>query len=553
MRDEGGRAGSGRRAVRSRAALSGALAVLVALAIAACGSDGGGGSETASGTEEEGGGGNTVSQITWAIPGDIVSLDPAYNYDYQTATVDAQVCESMLAIDAEGQLEPNLATEWEQLDPTTYVFQLREGVKFHSGAPLTPEDVKFSIERHQDPKLGSYLGQFGEQVREVEVTGPNEVTVHMKAPDATWIYAAANQSSAVVNQKFVEQNGDNKGAVGKPNVGVDCTGPYQFGSWTPGQEIKLTAFGGYWNGAADVKAIDFKIVEDEQTLVSGLNNGEIDGVLQLISGQSAKQLDPGAVELLQGPSTNAAFVAPNTQRPPFDDVRVRQALSYALDKEGLIASVYAGFAEPLKSPAPSATWTYAVESWEQAYEELPGFELDIEKAKELVKEAGAEGAEADLLYTGETDAQTAIAVQDAGSKIGLNIKPKKLPPAQLTALQFAEGAKDYDATLFTWGSDFPDPIGNLNYPFNSSLPVTNVVEYKNPKVDSLLDKARGTVDDDARASLLQEAQAIIVEEQPWITYASPEVLMPISSRLTTSYEPNGFWYFQHWAYELTGS
>jgi len=539
-----------------------ALAAVAALVLAACGSSdsstsaeatsGGGGEEETTVSADTGGGGE-VSDITWAIPGDIVSLDPTFNYDYTTTTVDNQICESLLKVNAEGELEPNVAEKWSEPNATTYVFDLRKGVKFHSGDTVTPEDVKFSIERDKDPKLGSYLVGFPERVKTVDVTGPNQVTVHMSEPDATWKYAAANQSTAIISKKFVEANGDSKGAVGQPKVGIDCTGPFKVDSWTPGQDIKVSAFDEYWDGAPKVKKIDFKIVEDEQTLVSGLNNGEIDGVIQQISGQSAKQLDPNTVNLLNGPSVNASFVAFNTQRAPFDDVRVRQALSYALDKKGIEESVYAGYAEDSKSPAPPLLWTYSKPTWEAAYEKLPSYELDVEKAKELIKEAGAEGAEADLLYTGETDAQTAIAVQNAASEIGLTIKPKKLPPAQLTALQYAEGEKEYDSTLLTWGSDFPDPIGNLNYPFNSATPVTNVVEYDNPKVDKLLDTARGTVDDDKRATLLQEAQAIIVEEQPWLVYAAPEILMPLNNRLSTSYQPNGFWYFQHWAAELSGS
>ena len=535
---------SSRRRLRLRAlAAMGALA-FAAAAVAACGS----GDDSDSGE-----GGGTVDEMTWAIPGDIVSLDPAFNYDYTTSTVDSQVCEPLLAVDADGQLSPHLAEDWSQPDDTTYVFELRPDVKFHDGSPLTPEDVEFSIERHQDPQLGSYLSQFHERVKDVEVTGDAEVTVHLTEPDATWKYAAANQSSSIVSKAFVGENGDSKGAVGQPKTGVVCTGPYEFESWTPGQDVKMTAFQDYWDGAPKVQAIDFQVVEDEQTLVSGLNSGEIDGVIQQISGQAAKQLDTSQVNLLEGSSVNVAFLAFNTQRPPFDDAGVRQAMSYALDKQGIVDSVYAGYAQESKSPAPPDLWTYSEDTWQSAYDQLPDFAQDIDKAKQLVQQAGAEGAEADLLYTGEVDAQTAIAVQDAGSQIGLKITPKKLPPAQLTALQYADGPKDYDSTLLTWGSDFPDPIGNLNYPFNSALPVTNVVEYDNPKVDSLLDKARGTIDDDARADLLQEAQSIIVEDQPWAVYAWPDVLMPLNSELATDFEPNGFWYFQSWSDEISGA
>jgi peptide/nickel transport system substrate-binding protein len=515
---------------------------LAAFGLAACGS---------SGPSSKGGG--VVQNMTWAIPGDIVSLDPAFNYDYNTATVDNQVCEALLKINDKGQLEPNLATSWNQPNATTYVFNLRKGVKFQDGTPMTPQDVVFSMERDQDPKLGSYLTQFGERLDKVEVTGPNQVTAHLKEPDATFKYAVANQSNDVISQKFVEKNANAKGAVGQPNTGIDCTGPYKVDSWTPGQDIKLSAFTHYWDGEPKVRNIDFKVVEDEQTQIAGLNSGEIDGSIQAISGQGAKSLDTSELNLLRGTSTNAAFIGFNTGKPPFNNVKLRQALSYALDKQGIVGSVYAGYARSSKSPAPSSLWTYSKPSWQAAYNKLPAYSLNLQKAKQLVKQAGAEGAQADLVYTGAVDQQTAVAVQAAANKIGLKITPKKLPSAQLTAQQFADGPKPYQATLYTWGSDFPDPIGNLNYPFNSALPVTNVVEYDNPQVDSLLDKARGTINDDQRASLLQQAQAIIVKEQPWAVYAWPDVLMPLNNKLTTNYKPNGYWYFQAWAAQISGA
>src|SRR5262249_58458678 len=130
----------------------------------------------------------------------------------------------------------------------------------------------------------------------------------------------------------------------------------------------------------------FKVVEDEQTQIAGLNSGEIDGSIQAISGQGAKALNTGQVNLLQGTSTNVAFIGFNTGKPPFNDVKVRQALSYALDKKGIVDSVYAGYAHGSKSPAPASLWTYSKPSWQAAYNKLPAFSLNLQKAKQLVKQ-----------------------------------------------------------------------------------------------------------------------------------------------------------------------
>ncbi|TMJ98162.1 MAG: ABC transporter substrate-binding protein, partial [Actinobacteria bacterium] len=239
--------------------------------LAACGGGGGGGAAPS------GGGGGEVDTMTWAINGEAVAMDYALAYDFNTNVAVANIAEPLLRFDPHGRLQPNLATAWDVVDPLTMTVKLRSGVKFHDGTKMTAEDVAFSLDRHRDPKVGSYLATFHERVSSVLASGPLEVTIKFSKPDAIFPYALATMAGAVASKAFMEANGKK---VGTPGVGIVGTGPYKFGSWTKGQEIVLDRFDGYWNKerALKVKRFVVKIILDEATIVQALNTGEVDGV-----------------------------------------------------------------------------------------------------------------------------------------------------------------------------------------------------------------------------------------------------------------------------------
>ena len=484
--------------------------------------------------------------ITWAISDEPVAMDPPFNYDYNTATIGGQICEGLLRIDKDNQLRPNLAADWKRVDDLTYRYTLRPNVMFHDGTTMTAEDVKFSLDRHRDPDVGSYLIGFHERVDSVEITGDLEITVTLIAPDVLWEYAVATQAAHVVSQAFVEANADETGGVHSPDAGIVCTGPYQVESWTPGQGVELVAFSDYWGGAPDIEAISIRVLTDPATIIAGLNSGEIDGTLALDGRQALSLHDSVTVETAD--SVAAAFVAFNTTRAPFDDVRVRQALALVLDRAGIASTVYGGLAQPLAVPAPPILWTYAADQWSSAFDALPSYDTDVERARQLVQEAGAVGAGADLMVSTAIDEEVGIIVQAAAAEIGLEISLVQIPYAEKTGLEYADGPKDYDMTLLSWGSDFPDPIGNMYFPFTSVNVITNVAAYVNPDVDRLLEAARGTTDDDERARLLIEVQEIVVDELPWAVYVSPDVVLSVND--LRGYSPTGFWYFTSWSDEL---
>jgi peptide/nickel transport system substrate-binding protein len=553
-----------REVVRGGAAGVGALGI--GWMLAACG----GGSESASppppaassGAETgaatggaAGAAGGEVETMAWAINGEAVAMDYALAYDFNTNVAMTNITEPLLRVDPSGQLVPNLAESWEQVDPTTLKITLRSGVKFHDGTEMTAEDVAFSLNRHRDPDVGSYLATFHERVKDVAATGPLEVTATMTQPDAIFVSALATMAGAVASKAFIEANGKK---VGTPEVGIVGTGPFKFTSWTKGQEIVLDRFDDYWNTerARKVKQFVVKIILDEATIVQALGTGEIDGVFgTALSGKSVNALaSVDSVAVFRAPSYQVHYLAVNTQLPPFDDKRVRQALSMAIDKAGLLESTWGGVGQSgIKSPSTPAMFTYEQDTFQQAYDALPSFDLDLEKAKALVQEAGATGAKAEMLVALPFDEEQAVAIQAAAKQIGLDLSPKKVEITDKIAQEFAgKETRQYHLSVTQWGSDIPDPAGNLLVPFLSKNVVTNNSAYHNPQVDKLLEAQRDTTDPAARAKALTEAQALIVPDQPWIVFYSPDSVMVLNKRLG-GYQVRPLTYWDPFAADFSGA
>lgn len=180
---------------------------------------------------------------------DITSLDPAYAYDHTTNQVVNQITEGLLTFDADGVMQPKLCESWEIVSPTTYVYQIRDDVTFSDGTPMTMEDVLFSVTRHQDPEVASYVEWFYSSVASIEQTGDWELTVELTEPDASWQYAFATTAGHIISKSYYEEHADN---FGTPEGGILGTGAYKFTSWTTGSEIKLDYNENYWTGEVQI-------------------------------------------------------------------------------------------------------------------------------------------------------------------------------------------------------------------------------------------------------------------------------------------------------------
>ena len=520
--------------------------------LAACGGDDDDTGAAATGATPTGGG--EIDVVNWALTGDAPAIDYAKAYDFNTNGVVTNITEPLLLMNPEGELQPNLAEEWELTEPTTMVIKLRSGVKFHDGTDMTAEDVAFSLNRHRDPDVGSFLATFHDRVKNVEATGPLDITITFTRPDAHFPYALATMAAAVASKAFMEANGNK---VGTPGVGIIGTGPYKFTSWTKGQEIVIDRFDDYWNTdrAMKVKQFVSKILLDEATVVQALQTGEIDGIWgNNISGKGAKAAQSfDTVNVLRGPSYGIHYLAMNTQKPRSTTCGSGRRSPWRSTRKGCSSRPGEAWARPgssrrrrrpcgpsRRTPSSRPTTSCPASS-------------SMSRARRPLSRSRRRGRAGRHSQLAPYDAEQAIAIQAAGEEIGLNLTPKKVEfTEKLTAELSGKPTRTYSSTATQWASDIPDPAGQLFVLFHSKNLVTNNTAYKNPQVDDLLDRQRDSTDQAERADLLTQAQAMIVEDQPDAIFYSPDTILVMNKRLT-GYDIRPLWYWDPFVADLSGA
>jgi len=492
--------------------------------------------------------------IVTAIEGEPTSVDPAFDYDFVSGLATSSITEPLLVFcENDTSLCPNLAESWTVSDDSlTYTMKIRQGVKFHDGSPMTVDDVVFSLNRIRDTALGSYVGWMLANVADVTAPDASTVVITLAKPDSLFEYALASTAAHVVSKAFVEKSGKDYGTAAVGSIG---TGPFKFVEWKSGDYQKLARNTEYWNQAAGGPYLDeitIKILPDPTTRVAGLQTGEIDYLINNVpSDQYATVQGLSDVGLTFIPSYYGEWITMNTQAAPFDNVKVRQALNYAMDKRAVRQLYYGPDALETKATLVNPTlWTIEPAAWQAAWDVLPAYDQDLDKAKQLLDESGV----ADQLngktiaYYESTPSVKGIAESfiDSMGKLGITIEARKVTYQESVALQFGEH-NDYDLMVGSWGSDFPDPSGNLRPNFaseNIAAGGANASAYKNDQVDALLTKQDGIPGDKAeRAKLLIEAQRLIAEDSPVIVVSYPGWPLAVNKRLG-GVEAASLWYWQ---------
>jgi peptide/nickel transport system substrate-binding protein len=524
-------------------------AIIVALLVSACGaaaspSPGASGSNS---TPKKGG------SITTAVEGEPASMDPAFDYDFVSGLAVASVTEGLLKFcENDTKLCPNLAESWTvSPDGKTYTLKIRQGVKFHDGTTMTVDDVVFSLNRIRDPKLASYVGWMLGHVSDVKAPDSSTVVITLDAPDALLEYALAATAAHVVNRKFVEAHGDK---YGTPDVGSIGTGPYKFVEWKSGDHQKLARFDDYWDksGGPYLDEITIKILPEPSTRVAGLQTAGIDWIINNIpSDQYATVKGISNVDLTFTSSYYGEWITFNTQKAPFDNVKARQAMNYAFNKKAVRELFYGADAVATKATLVNPTlWATLGEAsaWQAAWDQLPSYDYDETMARQLLDESGVKDQlqNKEIAYYESTPSikGAAEAFIDAMGKLGVTIKARKVTYQESVALQFGPH-NDYDIIVASWGSDFPDPSGNLRPNFaseNSSAGGANVSNYHNAEVDRLLAEQNTLTDKNQRAKLLIDAQKIIAADSPIIVTAYPGWPLAVNKRLAGA-SAGSLWYW----------
>ncbi|MFF0870091.1 ABC transporter substrate-binding protein [Nonomuraea sp. NPDC003560] len=473
-----------------------------------------------------------VDAVTWALYAEPQSLDYAYAFDYPPNTVLANVCEQLMRITPGFRVEPGLAAKAESPDPGRWVYTIRQGVRFHDGSPLTADDVVASMRRHMDPAVGSYWVSSYQNVKSVEKTGPMEVTVHLKKPDHLFNEQMGTSAGTIESAAFLAAQG---AGYGTPDKGVNCTGPYSLDKWEKGQAITLKRFDGYWDPALKARAATLRnvFIPDPAARVNALLSGEVDGSYLVPTTGFTRLGSASSGKLYFGPNTAAVSLIPLDLKGTLGDLRLRKALSMALDRKAILQASVAGVATPAKAPAAIGAWGIAPEAAKQYYAKLPELSTDLEGARKLVKEAGGTGKK--IVIATSTMAPDigviANAVQAAGQAIGLRVEQKAVAPDAYSALFSDPKARQgIDLVMTIWYDSTPDPLEF--YGILQTGNFSNYGGYSDPEYDRLVDQAGAEADPAARAAVVAELQEIAVRDMVWIPLYEVPHSMFLNKRLT---------------------
>ncbi len=519
------------------------LAIALMLVLAACG----GGNEapaedpaeepteeTEEGTEEATGP-QAGGSVVLGTSGEPVTFNPLYSQDSASADVIDLIHASLLASDENLDMVPSVATDLPEIseDGLTYTLTLNEGVLFHDGEELTAEDVKFTYDIFKNADYtGPRAGDFTE-LESVEVVDPYTVQFNLSVVDASF---TTRLGYGILPKHILEEVpvADLEEHMDYNRNNPIGAGPFVFGQYVDGQYIEVSAFDDYFEGRPNLDKVTFRVFADTNAELLAFETGEIDWmILPATELATAETYDHARIS-----STLALrydYIGWNNDRAPFDDVRVRQALTMAIDRQLIVDSIMDGRAQVAHAPASPLSWAYP--------DSVTEFEYDPEGALALLAEAGWEpGADGILEKDGEKFSfeilsndgnvirkDIGVIVQQMLGEIGIEVTPRQMEWGAFLE-QINPPNYDFDAVVLAWGLALdPDPTAIWHSKeIEAGL---NNISYRNETVDELAGGNKQIVDQDERAAAIGEIYEILAEEQPYTYLYYPEQHILLSNRV----------------------
>ena len=478
-----------------------AIGLIIAITLAACST----GERVDLGDESS-------QNLIAAIAGEPDQLDPHKTTAYFSFEVLENVYDTLVEPDENLDMRPALAESWEVSgDQLTWTFHLRHGVTFHDGSPFTADDVVYSYKRIIDQKLSN-----ADRFRAVtDVAAPDKSTVKITVAQPTpnlLSNIGGFKGMAIVQRKNVES-----GEIATHPIG---TGPFAFKSAKSGDSITLVANKNYWGGAPLISGVTFRFIPEASTALSALQAGEIDWTDSIPTQRVEELKADDSINLGVTPSNDYWYLTLNEARKPWNDVRVRRAIAYAVDRHAIVQATSYGTATANQLAIPKGS------PW---YTEYHGYTLDIAKAKSLLDEAGVKDLTLEMMATTDYP-ETVTAAQiiaDNLAALGITVK--------IRSTDFAtwlddENAGNFDMLMMGWlGNIDPD---DFYYAQQHTGGKSNAQKYSNPDVDGLLDAARTDTDRDTRAGRYARAATIVADDASYIYLYNPSVIQAWSKSLS---------------------
>jgi peptide/nickel transport system substrate-binding protein len=449
----------------------------------------------------------------------ITSLDPAKGFEVIGSGVMAQVYDRLLdfAAGKYDKPEPSLAESWKvSPDGLVWTFNLRKGVKFHSGNPMTAEDVVYSFQRaillKDQPAF--ILTQFGLTPESIKALDANtaQITLPKKYAGGLFLACMASIVSSVVDSKVVKQNIAKTDQFPNGDYGVTWlsrnsagSGPFILRKWEKGEGVVLDANASHFRYPPKIKRVIYKDIAEAASRRLQVEKGDLDIAWNMFPDQ-VKELAKNKDVRIERYADNAIeYLGMNVTRPHLSDKRVRMAIRYAIDYDGIVNKIMGGAAKQINTFIPEGF---------AGYEPRILYTTDIEKAKQLMKEAGVSGFETNLYHNDATPRpEVGQVIQASLAKIGIKVTLNKMVGSQLMPLYRAQKT---DLFLGGWGPDYNDPHTNAQPfadPTSKQLAYRNA--YENDQTAKMIQDAGQEMDDGKRIALYQAANKIIQEEGPF--------------------------------------
>jgi glutathione transport system substrate-binding protein len=450
------------------------------------------------------------------------SMDPADHTASFTSSVLSPMYEGLTRFTDTLELAPSLAMEWTgSADGGEWSFRLREGVVFHDGTNFDAAAVVASFQRHIDPKRGlASSGRFRAVIAEVIATSPTYVTFKLKSPYPPFLRLLATNNASIVSPKA-----DAAGTLGRQAVG---TGPFKFSEWSSGDYVLQARNDAYWGEKAPTEMLKWTWSSEAAVLNMAARTGDADVVSPLPPAFASQVKGTPDLRLIAQDGSAVFWIALNTQIKPLDDVRVRQALNFATDRDALVRVLLYGYATPAESPLSPVTLFFDPT--------LKPYPFDVARAKSLLAEAGYPNGISINVAVQEPQANLAEALQGMWAAAGITLDVLRMEGGVWTQAAFGgpeqKAQQKLNSVLASWSTGFIDPdlqLRPLYQTRNWSPKGPNLGFYSNPALDTLLDEAGSTTDPDKRKPLYLKAQAIIQADAPHVLLYVPQDIAAVAA------------------------
>ncbi len=437
--------------------------------------------------------------FTIGVDQEVVGLDPNLVTAFSSFRRIDFLYNKLVRYNDKLEIEPDLAESWEFPDPRTAIFRLRRGVKFHSGAEMTSEDVKFTLDRVLDPATRAPGRSFIDVIKEIDTPDRFTVRVKMTFPLASLLSGLASANLSIVEKAAVLRHGNLQ-------RNVAGTGPFMLAEWVPDNFMRLVKNPNYFRrGLPNFDTLIIRVIPDQASLLAGVRTRALDMATINQGPVIAAARREAALNVMQKAGINLRIFAFNTSRPPFTDPRVRYAFSFAIDRQAIVNTAEFGYATvsgPVSAPTP----------WALPTTRFPSYTQNIARARALLAEAGHPAGFATRIVTSPTyEGGIAVAqvIQEQLRAIGVS--------ATLETLEWGTYinrwvARDFDTMIELRGGD-PDPDRFLYRTFHSTGGVNNFL-FKDAAIDRLLERGRVNLEADARRPIYDELQRALIEAAP---------------------------------------